>query len=66
MHESKTQLRRTEMEVKKSVYRQRVYRAVDGTIELVFGNDPVSDETWVLLADHDICQVVTVTDHVEP
>lgn len=51
------------MEIKKSTYRQRVYRDQDGVIQLVFGNDPITDETWVLLADHDISETVQVTDH---
>jgi hypothetical protein len=55
-----------EATVKKSSYRQRIYQMSDGSIFLVFGNDPVSDVGAKLLADHDIVDVATVTDHVEP
>ncbi len=48
---------------KKSQYRQRVYQQADGTITLVFGNDPAPEDAK-LLADHDIVDVATVTDHV--
>jgi hypothetical protein len=50
---------------KKAQYRQRVYQLPDGSIQLVFGSDapPVDGK---LLADHDIVDIVTVTDHVEP
>ncbi len=47
------------------MYRQRVYRkAEDGSIELVFGNDPVDETGLTLLADHDITDIVEVVDHV--
>ncbi len=53
--------------IKKSMYRQRVYRkAEDGSIELVFGNDMVDETGLTLLADHDITDIVEVVDHVEP
>lgn len=50
--------------IKKSTYRQRIYQMTDGSIILVFGNDdpPVGGK---LLADHDINDSCTVTDHVE-
>lgn len=51
--------------VKKSSYRQRVYQLEDGSIVLVFGSD-VIPENAKLLADHDVQEVATVTDHVEP
>jgi hypothetical protein len=51
--------------VKHSAYRQRVYQRPDGVIELVIG-DADQDPTWNLLADHDVDQVSTITDHVEP
>ena len=49
---------------KKSNYRLRVCQLPDGTIQLVFGSDPI-DPTWKLLSDHDVSEVVTVTDHVQ-
>jgi hypothetical protein len=56
--------------VKKSQYRQRVYQMADGSIVLVFNDDPVPvDANGVdgkVLCDHDISDVSTVTDHVEP
>lgn len=52
--------------IKKSQYRQRVYQLVDGTVVLVFGNDPAPAPDAKLLADHDIVDVATITDHVEP
>lgn len=51
--------------MKKSSYRQRVYQAPDGSITLIFGND-AAPEGQKLLADHDIMDIVTVNDHVEP
>lgn len=51
--------------IKRSSFRQRVYQLPDNTIELVLGNDPQPAE-WVLLADHDIVQITTVTDHMDP
>lgn len=50
--------------VKKSAYRQRVYQLEDGSIILVFGNDP-APENAKLLADHDVSDVTIVTDHIE-
>ena len=53
--------------VKHSAYRQRVYQLPDGSIELVVdGGNVVIDPSWILLADHDVVQVSTITDHVEP
>lgn len=52
--------------LKKSAYRQRIYQATDGSITLVFGNDLIPPEAGKLLADHDIVDTCTVTDHVEP
>lgn len=51
-------------QIKKSEYRQRVYQMPDGSILLVFGED-VAPEEANLLADHDVSDVTTVTDHVE-
>lgn len=51
--------------IKKSQYRQRVYQMADGSITLVFSNDPAPDG-GKLLADHDIVEEAIVTDHVEP
>lgn len=51
--------------VKHSAYRQRVYQLTDGSIELVMG-DSLQDPSWILLADHDVVQVSTITDHVAP
>ena len=51
--------------VKKSQYRQRVYQStVDQSVTLVFGDDPAPADSN-LLADHDIVDTATVTDHVE-
>jgi hypothetical protein len=51
--------------IKKSQYRQRVYQMTDGSITLVFGDD-VGPADAKLLADHDIVDMASVTDHVEP
>ncbi len=53
-------------QVKKMSYRQRIYKLPDGSIQLVFGSDPVAATDWVLLADHDVNEVIEVTDHVQP
>lgn len=50
--------------IKKSAYRQRVYQLEDSSIQLVFGNDP-GPENAKLLADHDIVDTATITDHVD-
>ena len=49
---------------KKAQYRQRVYQLDDGTIVLVYGCDE-APSNGKILADHDIVELVTVTDHVE-
>lgn len=49
--------------IKRSSYRQRIYQMPDGSIQLVFGNDPAPVD-GKLLADHDIVDTTTVTDHV--
>ena len=51
--------------IKKSSYRQRVYQLPDGSIVLVFGSDAAPTD-GKLLADHDIVDVATISDHVEP
>ena len=55
-------------QLKKLQYRQRIYQGSDGTITLVYGSDPIPvniDGTEMsLLADHDVAELVTVTDHV--
>lgn len=51
--------------VKKASYRQRVYQLPDSSIQLIFGEDAPPDGAK-LLADHDIVDVATVSDHVEP
>jgi hypothetical protein len=51
------------MQTKKSSYRLRVCQLSDGSIQLVFGSD-VIDPTWKVLSDHDVTEVVTVTDHI--
>lgn len=59
--------------VKKSQYRQRIFQMVDGSIIIVYENDPIPvddiDDKLVpgtILADHDVIETATVTDHVEP
>lgn len=53
-------------QIKKSQYRQRVYQAeLNGEISLVYGDGPGPD-TSKLLADHDVVELITVTDHIEP
>lgn len=51
-------------------FRHRGFKAIDGSINMIFGNDPEpinSDGTAMLkLWDHDMKQVITVSDHVEP
>lgn len=49
------------MQIKKASYRQRVYSR-RGEIILVFGNDPAPCDA-TLLADHDVHEVVTITEH---
>ena len=51
------------MDIKKAAFRQRVYQLPDGTIQLVFGNDPGPVDAK-LLADHDVIETQTVTAHV--
>jgi hypothetical protein len=50
--------------VKKAQFRQRVYQMPDGSVLLVYGNDPAPDG-GKLLADHDIQETAVVIDHVE-
>jgi hypothetical protein len=50
--------------IKKSVYRQRVFQLEDGSISLVFGNDPAPADAK-LLADHDVSDTTIVSDHVD-
>lgn len=51
-------------QIKKSTYRQRIYQTAEGAINIVFGSD-AAPEGQKLLADHDISEVVVVSDHVE-
>jgi hypothetical protein len=53
------------VQVKTAQYRQRVFQMPDGAIVLVFGDDPAPND-GVLLADHDVITVTTVSEHVEP
>ncbi len=42
----------------------RVYQILDGSIVLVYGADPAPADSK-LLADQDVVELVTITDHVE-
>lgn len=52
---------------KKASYRQRVYQMVDGSINLVYGDVPApfnpDGSLQHLLADHDVTEEITVSDH---
>lgn len=52
-------------QIKKSHYRLRVYQLQDLSIQLVFGSDEAPVDAK-LLSDHNVEEVTTVTDHVEP
>lgn len=53
--------------IKHSSYRQRVYLMPDGSIELIFGDDPrPAGATVECLCDHVITETSTVTDYVGP
>lgn len=56
-------------QIKRSAYRQRVFKAADGSINLVFGSDSAPVEVdgtpMVLLADHDVVDSIVIEDHVE-
>lgn len=51
------------MELKRSQYRQRIYRNNEtGIVSLVYEDQP-APENSELLADHDVIQVTLIEDH---
>lgn len=52
--------------IKNSAYRLRVYTMPDSSLYEVFGNDDSQiPASGLLVSDHDITEIITVTDHPE-